>query len=86
MAVIDISEHIFGNRNRLTEIINWLNENVGEYYGRGEDPVIRVGSGWEIVTQREYETETEEEFTIISFAVDITDPAKASHFALVWVK
>lgn len=84
MAVFDITDYILGPRNRLSEVISWLDENVGEYYGRGEDPVVRVGSGWEIITQREYENT--EEFTIISWAVDITDPVKSSHFALVWVK
>lgn len=81
MALFDISEHILGNRNRLPEIINWLTDNVGPFYGRGDDPVTHIGSGWEIVVVRDIDWE---ENHVISWSVDISDPELSVLFALTF--
>lgn len=89
MAVFDISRKLFGTSkdpyNHLPDIVAWLSENVGEYYGKGEDPVIRIGSGWEIyATRNPYDDEDGTGGVIISFHLDITDEAKSTLFALKW--
>ena len=89
MAVFDISRRIFGSSkdpyNHLPDIVEWLSENVGEYYGKGEDPVLRIGSGWQISTSREpYYDEESGGGVIVSFHLDITDEQKSTLFALKW--
>lgn len=81
MAVLDISEFILGNRNRLPEIVNWLTEHVGPLYGRGDDPVVHIGSGWEIIAVREVDPD---ENYIIGWSVDITNPELSTLFALTF--
>lgn len=82
MSAFDITDFIVinGRPGRL-EMVNWLGENVGEYYGPGEAPVMHIGSGWEMLV--EY-VDTNGD-TRISFVVDITNDAKAAHFALKWI-
>lgn len=82
MAVFDITERIVSwGKNDLLAIRAWLGEHVGEYYGRGEDPIIDIGSGWEIGILREQDKDKN---TIISWYVDITDEEKSVMYALVW--
>jgi hypothetical protein len=77
-------------------LVNWLSENVGEYYGTGEDHTtpddyrdnsgsskIRIGSGWEIV--RDWRGDPDG-YVEVCWKLDITDEAKASFFALKWVE
>lgn len=83
MALFDISNHVLdGGRPRIKEIVAWLTENVGEYYGNGDDPVIHVGLGWEILYHRDVDWE---ENYITNWVLDITDDAKSAHFALKWI-
>ncbi len=81
MAQIDISEYILASRNRLPEIINWLTEHVGPFYGRGEDPITHIGSGWEIIVVRDIDWE---ENYITNWAVDISSPELSTLFALTF--
>lgn len=83
MAIIDITQHILDTRNLRKDIVTWLVEHVGPYYGRGDHPVIDVGSGWEIVVQYEQGEDPGDDI-IIGWAVDITDEAKSTMFALRW--
>jgi hypothetical protein len=85
MSVFDITENIvFGGRPAREAIMVWLTENVGEYYGRGEAPVMYIGQGWEMLT--DYVTDDIHEEIVISFKVDITDETKSTLFALKWIK
>ena len=60
---------------------DWLIENVGEYYGRGERAVVAVGSGWEMM----FNVYTSEDVVLeLVLSVDIDDQAKATFFALKW--
>ena len=81
MPEINISDHIFtGGKRDLSNIIDWLGDNVGEYYGIGDHPVMRIGAGWEIKSIEEWV----EEGISIHWVVDITDEQKAMLFALKW--
>lgn len=82
MPVVDITHHILMNgRTRRKEITDWLTEHVGQYYGPGEDTVLSIGSGWEMIVVRERD---DDDNNIISWAVDITDEEKAAMFILRW--
>jgi hypothetical protein len=84
MAVFDISRHILGRQNKLKEITQWLSDNVGTYYGRGEHPVISIGAGWELRTHSiEYDDDNGHGYQI-NFHADITDEKSSVLFALVW--
>ena len=83
MAVFNISTHVVdGGRPRIEAMVAWLTENVGHYYGRGDEEVIHVGSGWEILVSRDIDWE---ENYITEWIVDITDDSKSMMFALKWV-
>jgi hypothetical protein len=99
MAVFDITPLILGHaesiwdrgesrRNKLSEVRAWLNDHVGEYYGKGEDPILDIGSGWEIFVMHNGKIgrPRDDEDSVITWHLDITDSAKSTHFALVWVK
>ncbi len=68
--------------NRLDDLVHWLDDNVGETYGRGEGDVWRVGHGWEIVAKKlsggfdDYET--------VNIVLDIDDGPKATWAAMMW--
>ena len=81
---------------KIKAIVNWLTENVGEYYGRGEDrtldpdefehkghAVLHIGSGWQL--ERDWKGDPDG-FVEVWWRVDITDDAKATLFALKWIK
>lgn len=97
MAVFDISHIILGGGRedlytrqvpaRFKILKEWLNENVGEYYGRGEDPVTDVGSGWEAFVLRNGSREQpkDDEDCVVSWHIDIADDEKATLFALKWL-
>lgn len=81
MPVAYLNDHIFDRgKKRLEDIINWLDKNVGEYYGIGEHPVMRIGSGWEIRSEEELVSEG----ISISWVVDITDEKKFMLYVLTW--
>jgi hypothetical protein len=83
MANFNITSHVVdGGRKRIDEIIAWLTENVGHYFGRGDDPVIHLGAGWVIAYSRDIDWE---ENYVTEWVVGITDDAKASLFALKWI-
>ena len=81
----------------IMELVDWLNENVGEYYGPGEDhtqedhesnansgsSAIRIGAGWEII--RDWRGDPNG-YVEVWWKLDITNEAKATLFALKWVK
>ena len=82
-----------GNRDRMSRmntIIDWMNENVGEYYGRGglrdENCNIHIGSGWEIfhTFNNKREQPNPDMDAEVKWYVDITDEQKAMLFALKW--
>lgn len=81
MPRADISDHIFNQgRKGLSDLIEWLDLHVGEYYGIGDHPVMRIGSGWEIVSVEEFVPEG----ISIHWEVDITDEKKYTFFVLRW--
>jgi hypothetical protein len=111
MPVFDITNIVAGvnvthydplaRPNRFKNIMNlveWLSDNVGEYYGVGEDhtvpervdvasnsagtSAIRIGSGWEIV--RDWRGDPDG-YVEVWWRLDITDEAKATLFALKWL-
>jgi hypothetical protein len=69
-------------------MIEWLTENVGEYYGRGEGNVTRIGCGWEMFTLYNGKSRepTAYEDAVVTYHIDITDEAKSTLFALKWIK
>lgn len=85
MAVFDIGSHVLvGGKSKITEIIDWLTENVGQYYGRGDDPVIHIGSGWEMSVRRQDYDDDNGHGTMITWTVDITNDEQSIMFALKW--
>ena len=81
MPVIDITPHILSRQNRKNDIVAWLSENVGEYFGRGMYPIYEIGLGWQIMATEE---PCEDSAMAIGWAVDISSPEKATHFILTW--
>lgn len=78
----------------IKAMVDWLTENVGDYYGRGEDhtndedirkgtSVLHIGSGWQL--ERDWKGDPDG-FVEVWWRVDITDAAKATLFALKWIK
>lgn len=87
MSVFSITDIIvYGGRPAKEEMISWLSRNVGEYYGVGDQDrdALAIGSGWEIRVTHDIALYTDD--LVIDWVVDITDDAKSTHFALVWVK
>jgi hypothetical protein len=86
----------------IKDIVDWLSENVGEYYGTGEDRSIqdlaedvkehREGKsvlhiGAGWQLEREWRGDpTGYGYMEVWWRVDITDEAKAMLFALKWIK
>jgi hypothetical protein len=96
MATFDITPLILGGRSSIWDrsrrdtlpaLRTWLSEHVGEYYGRGDDPVVDIGSGWEIVVLRNGKRTQPTEIvdTVVTWELDITDEEKSVLFALRWV-
>lgn len=106
MAVFDVTRVVahtesvydrFGRRAKnIQELVDWLTENVGEYYGRGEDhtrdeednkrqghAVLYIGSGWQL--ERDWKGDPNG-YMEVWWKVDITDEQLASFFALKWIK
>lgn len=93
-SIWDRSDRRFKN---IRAMVNWLTENVGDYYGRGEDhtrddhegnerqgnAVLHVGSGWQL--ERDWKGDPNG-YVEVWWRVDITDEAKATLFALTWIK
>lgn len=87
----------FENRRKnIGAMVGWLSENVGEYFGPGSDPsgdpriddrkghaVLYIGSGWQL--EREWRG-IPGGYMEVWWKVDITDEAKATIFALKWIK
>ena len=82
MPRIDITPQILSRINRKNEIVSWLNENVGESLGRGTYPVVVFGLGWQIITTEE---PCEDTAMAVGWAVEISNPEKATLFTLKWV-
>ena len=77
----------------IDSLQDWLHENVGEYYGRGDDHTdhdtkgkgsiaIRIGSGWEIT--RDWRGDPGG-YVEVWWKLDITDEIKSTLFALKWM-
>ena len=102
MAIFNITPSILAHRvewdpyirntmsTALYQIEEWLEENVGEYYGPGDDGinnnVIAIGHGWEVFSlyngkPRRPELGDAE----VTWHVDISDEQKAILFALKWL-
>ena len=93
-SIWDRSDRRFKN---IKALVDWLTENVGDYYGRGEDhtedtshlthhhgnAVLHIGSGWQL--ERDWKGDPDG-YVEVWWKVDITDEAKATLFALKWVK
>ena len=100
MAVFDITKNILNTegfdplyrapieaRSEMQNLVAWLSEHVGTFYGGGEDNIKRIGSGWEIFTLYNGKPKAPEwEDSEVTWHVDITDEQKSLLFALKWVK
>lgn len=87
MAIFDLTDTIiWGGRPAKEEMISWLSDNVGTYYGHGDQDrnVLAIGNGWEIRVVRNIEPFTDD--LMIEWVVDITDEDKSAFFALKWLK
>ena len=74
------------NRSRMGMLVTWLAENVGPFYGSGQDNVKRIGSGWEIyVLYNGHPVAPDNEDCEVTWHIDITDEAKSTLFALKWI-
>jgi hypothetical protein len=91
MAIFDISHVIVDldgqwYRERdlpsIHVLIDWLEEHVGQYYGVGDRPVLRIGSGWEIIAKTERDADG---YSTFGYLIDITDEQASIHFALRWL-
>lgn len=91
-SVWDRSDKRYKN---IKEIVNWLGDHVGAYYGTGADhvleqndtirhgtAVLHVGSGWQL--ERDWRGDPNG-YVEVWWRVDITDEAKATLFALTWI-
>ena len=84
--------HRFKN---IRNVVDWLTENVGDYYGHGEDhtidvdgalsghAVLHIGSGWQI--EQDWKGDPGG-YVEVWVKVDITDEVKSTLFALKWIK
>lgn len=92
-SIWDRNDHRFKN---IRALVDWLTENVGEYYGHGTDhtredneparkghSVLHIGSGWQL--ERDWKGDPDG-YVEVWWKVDITDEAKATYFALKWIK
>ena len=87
MAIFDLTDTIiWGGRPAKEEMISWLSDNIGLYYGHGDQDrnVLAIGAGWEIRVVRSIEPFTDD--LVIEWVVDITDEDKSAFFALKWLK
>ena len=104
MAVFDITPSILNHTHAreydpyarrtvssaLCKIEDWLEENVGEYYGPGNDGVnnnvIAIGHGWEVFSLYNGKPNSPELMDAeVTWHVGITDDQKALLFALKWI-
>jgi hypothetical protein len=74
----------------LCRIEDWLEENVGEYCGPGNDGfndnVISIGYGWEVFSLYNGKpTRPDRMDAEVTWHVDISDEQKAILFALKWI-
>lgn len=102
MPVFDIGSIVMSSDNiwerppgkNLTKLVEWLGENVGEFYGTGDDhtvdydrpkgsTAIRIGAGWEIIKDWKGDPDG---YVEVWWKLDITDESKATLFALKWIK
>lgn len=100
MAVFDITSNILNiegfdplyrvpieHRSGMQNLVAWLSEHVGTFYGGGDGNVKRIGSGWEIFALYNGKTQAPEwEDCEVKWYVDIADEAKSTLFALKWTK
>jgi hypothetical protein len=103
MAVFNVTPNILGwareydpffrgsISSALAQIEDWLEENVGEYCGPGNDGfndnVISIGYGWEVFSLYNGKPERPDHMDAeVTWHVDISDEHKAVLFALKWTK
>jgi hypothetical protein len=90
-SVMDRSDSRYKN---IKAMVDWLTENVGEYYGRGGghtrdqdegkgNAVLYIGSGWQL--ERDWKGDPDG-YVEVWWKVDITDEAKATLFVLKWIR
>lgn len=86
MPVFDITDNFIAGRNLRSELVHWLDQNVGEYHGRGEGSTVAIGHGWEMFVMRDHSREQAPMNVdyVVTWHVDITDPSLAAMFALRW--
>jgi hypothetical protein len=75
----------------LSQIEDWLEENVGEYCGPGNDGfsdnVVSIGLGWEVFSLYNGKpTRPDRMDAEVTWHVDITDEQKSVLFALRWTE
>jgi hypothetical protein len=82
VPIANISDRIFDHgKQGVDELIGWLDENVGYHYPvYCEDPIVKVGDGWEIRTERQVVPEG----VASRWVLDITDEQKFMLYCLRW--
>jgi hypothetical protein len=97
MAIFNITAAVIGQarndiydrtpRGTNWEMVEWLQKNVGEYIGRGDGNVTRIGYGWEMFTLYNGSPIAPQfEDADVTYHLDITDEVKSTLFALKWTK
>ena len=99
MSIFDISHRVCGEvngTNEMNDIKSWLEENVGQFLGRGEKSVgveklvLYIGAGWEISQYYiDYDNRVEGGDYKVGYystwTVDITDEDQSVVFGLRWL-
>ena len=80
--LVDITEQ--WRAGHLEEVIQWLIDNVGPYYGPGEGNVAKIGSGWELVMGGDLDCDGFVEVESMKYYVDLNNSKNATWFAMQW--
>lgn len=82
MPITNISNIVFDQgKPGMDRLTAWLQENVGGWYPVNcEDPVVRVGDGWEIRSERWHT----DEGIASRWILDITDEKKFVLYCMRW--
>jgi hypothetical protein len=86
MTKFDVNDLLFSfdseTDGRYQEVFDWLEENIGKKTEQNTlmSPVYARGQGWAITTHRE----VYDGMNVLSWSLEITEPAQALLFALKW--
>lgn len=92
--VIDITDLIVNRSIGWQNLLDWLNDHAGEYYGKAigwpayqssipeyRKDVLEIGKGWQIYGI----SETADQSVSITYQLDIDNTKAATFFVLKWI-